>query len=209
MKALSYTEGRSLIKDGDVLLFRGKGWISRIIGGITGSPYTHVGLANWVNNVHLECIHIREFKGGVASNLSILAKNFDCQIDVYRAIPHFTEMTFNMETKEVIITRKDFDGSKVADTFRGLLGQPYNYRYIWNIFKYNMMGLRIFYNKNKTMENGEETLVPYHICSSGVAHAFSKNGYDLVYNRGDAYNNPGDLARSPRLNYLFTLCEPE
>ncbi len=41
---VSYTESRGLFRDGDVLLFRGRGPMSMAIRALTASPYSHVGL---------------------------------------------------------------------------------------------------------------------------------------------------------------------
>ena len=206
MKTLSFAQARPLINESDVLLFRGKGLISRCIKHFTDSHYTHIGLASWVNGAGnsdsiLEIVELKEFKGGRSTNLERMVKKYDARIDVLRPIPYFVSLKFNPETCEVELERKDFDGKLVTREMRRHSGRSYGY---WTIFKILWNKLTGCSRTKMTQDNTDEPKIL--VCSSAVAYCFSKYGYDLVPNKGDGYNSPGDISRSTRLNYLFTLC---
>jgi hypothetical protein len=208
MIELAFEEAKPLLKSADVLLFRNKGLISRFIKSATSSIYSHIGLVDITKDENdkpiYELIEVRQWVGGRAIRLeNEIQKREDCSIDVYRSIPHFLKLEFDQDTKEILEIRKDFDNQAVTKTFRTLLGCVYGWRRIWWIWKYKMAGLRLFTNKEKLME--DESTPFYPICSSAVSYAYSHNGYDLIYNKGDGYTSPGDLARSTRLCYLFTI----
>ena len=44
---LDYATARRLIRDGDILFFRGRGFVSSAIMAQTGSQFSHVELAQW------------------------------------------------------------------------------------------------------------------------------------------------------------------
>jgi len=50
MIQLSYQDIRHKIVDGDLFLFRGKGWFSKLIQSWTKSPYSHVEIAVWLEH---------------------------------------------------------------------------------------------------------------------------------------------------------------
>ena len=56
------------IRDGDLLLFRGRGAIARLIGVAGRSDYTHAARAVWWGN-DLFCCEVRELRGGRAVTL--------------------------------------------------------------------------------------------------------------------------------------------
>lgn len=211
MTELTFIEAKPLLRSADVILFKNKGIASRFIRGATSSVYSHVGIVDIVNgngsNPIYELLEVKEWIGGRAICLknAVEERKQDCSLDVYRSIPHFLKLHFDEKTHQVVPIRTDFDGKKVTRTFRTLLGCVYGWRRIWWIWKYKMAGLRLFTNKDKLME--DESTPFYPICSSAVSYSYSSNDYDLIYNKGDGYTSPGDLARSTRLNYLFTICK--
>ena len=69
---LNYCTARELLREGDVLLFRGRGIIGNIIKRAGEGRYSHVGVASvHPNNGGFiwECIEFREFHGGRIVNL--------------------------------------------------------------------------------------------------------------------------------------------
>src|SRR5512139_2424038 len=50
MPSVDYGQSRSQIRNGDVLLYRGRSWESRVVRWATGSRYSHAGIAAWWNN---------------------------------------------------------------------------------------------------------------------------------------------------------------
>ncbi len=219
---LTYQKAKPLINEADVLLFRGKGWVSFFIQKAAESPYSHVGVASWVNGRHntkdgiLDCVEFREGKGGRAVNLEIQVNNLPGQIDVYRPIPSVTQWKFcpnpNFIVKQqaevgqepFILLRNNLDAKQVTDTMRRMTGLPYGWKRIWWLAKHKMVGFRLFTDVNSLMCDTLEDVV-YPVCSTTVAYAFNKAGFDLIHNKCDQWTEPGDIARSARLSYLFTL----
>lgn len=206
---LPYSEIKAYINEGDVLLFRGKGFISSIIGSQTDTDYSHIAVASWSNgdantiDGMLECVEFREGKGGRTTNLEVQVEQNPNQIDVYRAVPNFSTLTFVESTKEVLLSQKDFNGRAVTRIMRKMTGLPYGWRRIWWMAKKKLIFLRLF--SKRDLMSDKLTDIVYPVCSTAVAYAFNTNGFDLINNRSDEWCEPGDISKSSRLNYLFTL----
>lgn len=206
---LPYREAKTHIMEGDVLLFRGKSWVSKIISSQTDTTYSHVGIASWVNGSantdegQLECVEFREWKGGRAVNLEVAVQQYPECIDVYRPIPVFGKIVFDKETKEVKYLTKEFNGKAVTRTMRRMTGLPYGWKRIWWMTKKKLLFFR-FFSKGSLMNDKLRDIV-YPVCSTSVAYAFNYNDFDLLSNKADEWMEPGHIALSPRLNYLFTL----
>ncbi len=125
---LPYKDIKAKINEGDVLLFRGRGWISTIIGSQTDTTYSHVAIASWSNGDAntddgiLECVEFREGYGGRAVSLENEVTRLPNQIDVYRPIPCFAKLIFNPATKEADFVKKDFNGRAVTRIMRKMTG---------------------------------------------------------------------------------------
>lgn len=209
---IPYKQIRNQINEGDVLLFRGSGKISKIISAPSETTYSHVGLSSWINGYSntdkgiLECVEFREGKGGRAVNLSQYVKLRPNEIDVYRPSSRIEKITFNDKTQETQSEWIKFDGKQVTRTMRKMTGLPYGWKRIWWMAKHKLLIFRIFVDKESLM-NDELNAVVYPVCSTATAHSFNTTGYDLVHNRSDEATEPGDIAKSTILNYLFTLGE--
>jgi len=203
---LSYKDAEPLIREGDVLLFRGRSWISFFIGRAGETAYSHVGLASWVRNGQdiLECIEFREGGGGRSSNLERQVQKYPSIIDVYRPIPRWSHWEFDSKNQNAVLIHRSFDGRAVTHTMRHLTGLPYGWRRLWWIAKHKLAGLRLLFSTKHLMHD-EVGDVIYPVCSTAVAYSFNANGYDLIHNRGDSWTEPGQIAESTRLSYLFTL----
>lgn len=107
---VKYASCREAVKDGDVLLFVGKGIISRLIRWISGR-YSHSGIAAWWGTrlMVLEAIAT----GVVAVPLSRCVQGYPV-VDLY---------TTDME----------LDRDRVVDMAREELGKSYAY---WGLFRY-------------------------------------------------------------------------
>ena len=215
-KFVSYPEARTLIHEGDVLLFRGRGLVSWWIKKAGEGRHTHVGLASW----HRERLELVEFKegnplgillGGSGTGeghvvaLSREVTKHSGRIDVFRPSAKFSKMKFNEVTKEVETEVIDFNDVAVTDALRTMTGQPYGWKTIWGFAKYNLFGLRLIYNTSRKVldDNWVDQNLP--VCSTSVAQVFRQCYIDLVPNKSDSATEPSDLARSSVLNYLFTL----
>jgi len=197
---MEYEQARNLIKEADVLLFRGRGLVARFIGRAGEGVHTHVAVASWHGN-SLECVEFREWKGGRTVNLSIQVEKNNGYIDVYRPLSsiHYPVLVGN----EIIYSLANLDPYKITNCMRDMTGLPYGWKRIWLIAKHKMPFVRFFYDIGSVTKDLGEILYP--ICSTAVAHCFSKNYYDLVKNRADQWTEPADISRSSILSYLFTL----
>ena len=199
---LPYDKAKLHIEEGDVLLFKGKGWFSRIfMRAASESTYTHVGVASLHNGI-VEVVEFKEKHGGRTTNLENQFDEYD-EIDIYRAVPFFSKYGF-CEEHGVDLQRIGFDGKLVTDCMRKMTGLPYGWRRILWIALHKLPILRLFYNKEKIM-NDELKDAIYPECSSSLSHCFNKHGYDIIPNKGDGWTEPADFARSGRLSYLFTM----
>lgn len=217
-----YEDIKKYINEGDVLLYRGQGLVSKLIGSSTETPYSHIGIASWVNGNSntkdgiLECVEFREGSllagmfglsgsgGGRSVNLHQEVKKFPGRIDVYRPDPIFFNYDFDEELKEFILSEKAFDGKKVSVIMRKMTGLPYGWKRIWWMFRHKLLSYKLFGNTDKLVCDRLDDII-YPVCSTAVAYAFNSNGYDLVNNRSDEWTEPGDIAKSTQLNYLGTL----
>ncbi len=207
---IPYKEIRNHINEGDVLLFRGSSKISRFISAPSETTYSHVGVASWINGDSntdegiLECVEFREGKGGRAVNLSQEVKRQPNTIDVYRPSSRFEKITFDNTRKATKSEWIKFNGKLVTKTMRKMTGLPYGWRRIWWMAKHKLFILRLFNNASSLMHD-ELNEVIYPVCSTALAHSFNTARYDLLRNRSDEATEPGDIAKSTHLNYLFTL----
>jgi hypothetical protein len=74
---LHYGGIRGKIRDGDILLFRGKSWISRL----TGSPYSHAAIVAWWSDrlMVLEAVG----KGIVVSRMSVVVNQYSGKVELW------------------------------------------------------------------------------------------------------------------------------
>jgi hypothetical protein len=215
-----YQNVKHLIREGDVLLFKGKGWFSGAVRAWGQSTYTHVGVASWAYKPNdpdgiLEVVEFREGSilagilglsgSGEGRAVSLLRQvnKYKDSIDVYRPVSVFSQSSYDPVQKTVLSFEIPFDGIKVTSTIRYLTGLPYGWKRVWWIIK-SKFAFGLFTDYSKNMADDAVDII-YPVCSSVVAYAFNSNGYDLIMNRSDEWTTPGDIAGSPRLSYLFTL----
>lgn len=206
---IKYEDARSLIQEADVLLFRNKGFFPYWIKQATESPYTHVALASWLHDekgvpIHLECVEFREWKGGRVVNLSTVVKSSNKRIDVYRAPNYIPIIKFDDEKNEIVRGLIRLNKLDITQCMRQLTGLPYGWRRIFWLATFHLGILRLIPSAKAYCDALENDVV-YPVCSTTVAHCYQKHFVDLTHNRCNARMEPSDVARSPILNYLFTL----
>lgn len=177
------------IASGDLLLFRGVGLISRVIGVASRSPYTHAAKAiRWGGM--LFCCEVRELKGGRAVTLESQVRSHPGQIDVF-AVNAMDDPLYAR--------------SAANDYMKKFCGSHYGY---WNLLKTAALHtpvLRFLCREDYDLENGDVPDAPPY-CSQAVALADRYGGgVDPVPNLPDRLTEPGDLARSTFYRYKFTL----
>lgn len=199
---LTYDAAKNYLNDADIILFRGKGVISKAIRVFSGGMYTHVGIVSYSTNM-LELLEFREFKGARAINLEREIKKHSGQMDVFRCIDKITRTNYSIYENRIVHKTSELNKMGVIKCMRQLLGANYDYGTIWSIFKRQIPIIRWLYNGNG--ENEDVKNKSSKVCSTSVAHCFSSVDFDLVPNKSNYLITPTDISRSSFLSYLFTL----
>lgn len=207
---VKYSDALPLIEEGDVLLFRGKGFISWLIKWAGKGKYSHVAMASWRGRPHkssLELCEIREFRGGRIVDLKRQVKQHSGQIDVYR-LSSKVETIKLVEDEGKISVRSEWselNGCAITTTMREISGIPYGWRRIWKMARYQMPFIRWFFKPD--FEDKASNGHLYLVCSTAVASAIRQNYVDIMPNISDMEMQPSDLSRCRDLHYLFTLVD--
>jgi len=175
-----YEDVRNQIKDGDVLMYRGKSWESRIIMLVTRSKFSHAGIAVWWNQrlMVMEAIG----KGVVVRPLSLSVQKYYGDVELYTAAEEIP----------------DVDRLKMITLAQQELGKEYA------TWKATLLGLKILFQRNKEKRDSlrrERQL----FCSYYVAHSYNAIGRDLKKGISDRFMTPGDIAESPLLRRVAVL----
>lgn len=202
-KIISWSKAKPLIKESDVLLFRGHGLVSWLIQRAGGGVYSHVGIAS-VHGETLECVEFREFKGGRTVNLETQLSD-EGHIDVFRPIPKITQFRVEERAGNIIIkeVEKVFKPYCCSLFMRNLTGLPYGWKRIWLMARHKIPFLRCLVPINQ--EDAFYMSEIYPVCSTAIAETFERCYVDLVPCKPNVLIEPSDLARSPVLQYLFTI----
>jgi hypothetical protein len=206
-KYLHYIDAKPLINNADILLYTGNSIDGGIIRLFEDGLYAHVGMAAWIGdktdkNSILEIIQFIGSVGGYATSFdSEVLKNNEC-IDIYRASPANSLLYFNENSRKIEQTTIYLDAKSIVSEMRKMEGLPYGYNRVWWLIKHKLFWM---FMKPDSVSDDNDMSNVYPICSTAIAHCYSKNGYDLVKNKADEWTEPVDIARSPLLNYLFTI----
>lgn len=175
-----YYAFRDKIKDGDILLYKGKGLLSKAIRLLTKSEYSHAGIAVWWNYrlMVLEAVG----KGVV---LTPMSKN----LEHYKGSVHwFTSIKHIPQTKRL----------KMVDFAQQELGKEYSK---WSLI---VLGYILIFGKDRNKKDKFKRANSL-ICSHYVAQIYNHGGIDLTKNVSDAFTLPEDIAKSNKLIHKFTL----
>jgi len=201
---MPYEEALKHIKEGDVLLFRGRGIISWLIKRYSSGVHSHAGVAHWDGET-LECIEFREFKGGRAVSLKSQIESHPDNIDVFRALENiqYDEFVKAGRMGSMGIKYLTFDESVAKSVTRTMLeitGLDYGWKNFWRLARHYLPFYRLA-PQNMKDEDPNDVFV----CSTAVAYAYRKNYMDPVPYLADSATTPADLARSPLFQYQFTI----
>ncbi|MGA9116166.1 MAG: YiiX/YebB-like N1pC/P60 family cysteine hydrolase [Bacteroidota bacterium] len=169
-----YEDVRPRIRDGDILLYRGRSRTSRLIRHLTRSPYSHAGLAVWWNRrlMVMEAIG----RGVIVTPLSSSISAYDGRVELFS-----TREGIPSPLRERIVLRaQDELGKEYA-----LLGAL-------------LIGLRALLGMPPGPGDRARRERAF-FCSQYVAHAYNAAGLDLLPRAGDRFAAPGDIACSPLL----------
>jgi hypothetical protein len=207
MILVPYHEAEQYIKEGDVLLFRGRGLSSWLIKRYGSGVHSHAGMAHWDSD-NLECIEFREFKGGRTVSLKSQVETHPDNIDIFRPARQIHSMNFsgwpaNMEAydrEEQIDIFNEHTAKEVTDVMIELTGLPYGWENIWKLAKHYIPFARLAKQNIK-----DDDPMNVFVCSTAVAYAFRKAYVDPVPYLADSAVMPADLARSALFKYQFTI----
>lgn len=171
---VEYDQDRSHIKNGDVLMYRGRSLASRIIRFVTRSRYSHAGLAVWWNNrlMVMEAVG----RGVIVTPLS-------ANIVAYRG-----DVEWFSSAGEI----PDAQRIAMVEFAQQELGKEYALR------KAILLGLRRLFQtdiEKRDRLKREGTL----FCSHYIAEIYNAVGRDLKKGVSDRFMSPGDIASSPLL----------
>lgn len=184
--------------DGDLLLWRRQGAIGRIISGPGRTIYSHAGMVAWWDDCPM-VLDLREWHGGRATTLVSAVRQSPGVIDHYAAQPSVHGSTLPACTKRKL----------AVSEMRKKAGRPYNYA---GVLLVGLLRLRFAQfvmqrlpdEKRIDLADDRFPSLP-EFCSQAVASAWRFVDEDPVPNLGDAFTEPGDLARSRLFNYRCTL----
>jgi hypothetical protein len=176
------------IRDGDLLLFRGKGTVARVIGVAGRSDYTHAARAVWWGN-DLFCCEVRELKGGRAVTLESQVRKFPSAIDVFEVNPSGRW--------------REYDRRGSVRYIRRLAGCDYGYR---GVLRAALRHVPLWRFLVRPDSDDQRVADEPPFCSQACTMADRIGGnVDPVPHLADRLTEPADLARSPFYRYRFTL----
>jgi len=201
MNPIKYDQAKELIQEGDILLFRGSGIIGFLIKRYTAGLHSHVALAHKDGDI-LECVEFREFMGGRSVSLKSQVDAAPLSIDVFRPVKSISYEELDEDGNFKLIEKnytKETASAMTEDIIRWT-GQPYGWKNIWKMFLRFIPGARLF-----QQNINDDEVAKAKVCSTAVTVALRRNYMDPVPYLADARVSPADLARSPLLQYLFTI----
>jgi hypothetical protein len=184
------TDVAAEIRDGDLLLFRGRGLIARLIGTAGRSDYTHAARAVWWGN-DLFCCEVRELRGGRAVTLESQVRRFPGAIDVFEANPSNRWREYNRRGAVRFLRR--LAGCDYG--YLGVLQAALRHAPLWR-----------FLVRPDSDDKRVTDQPPFCSQASTMADRLG-GGVDPVPHLADRLTEPADLARSPFFRYRFTLGE--
>ena len=175
-----YGDARLQIKNGDVLMYRGRSLQSRLICLLTRSRYSHAGLAVWWNDrlVVMEAVG----RGVMVTPLSSNVRHYDGRVEWYTSREDIPE-----SERILLVAFAQRELGKEYATWRALL-----------------LGLRILFNR-RVEERDKLRREQKLFCSYYVAQAYNAINRDLKRGFSDRFMSPGDIAGSPMLRRVAIL----
>lgn len=173
-KRLRYEDVRLQIRNGDVLMFKGRYFSSSAIKWLSGSTYSHAGIAVWWNK---RLMIMEAMKRGVRIlPLSRKISSYLGEVEWFSCIQEIPE---GDRLKMVIFAQEEL-GKKYAR------------------WKTIVFGWKLLFKRDLS-ERDELRRESKLYCSQYVAQVYNSVGLDLRKDRADRFMSPDDIAHSPLL----------
>lgn len=173
-----YSQVRSKIEDGDIILFRGNAELSHVISDISQSAYSHAGLVlSWYGRRMLLSAEMPKVQ---AIPLGIVVAKYNGRIDWYKLAPE---------------ARAKIDLQRLAVEALVNIGIEYGTGKLFELASHFMLG---------TEANDDESNPHTLVCSQYVSRCYRLAGLDLSL-KSDLATVPGEIAVSPYVCYQATL----
>jgi hypothetical protein len=180
-RPVDYSAIRTTIQNGDIVMFRGKSWMSRAIRWVTSSPYSHAGVVAWWHG-HLIVIEAVS-KGISATRLSVVVHEYDGNCELWT-------------------TDNQLERDAVTAAARNLLGRRYS---MWTL----VVNLRRMVLGKRAGDDVDPRAWPEKfVCSEFVSRVWREGGLDLKPDTSDRFTRPSDIVRSSSLRRIGDLCRP-
>ena len=181
-----YCEVRGQINDADIALFR-PGWkpSSNMIAYFSHkrSPYCHAAMVAWWHQ-RLFLLHTVQWRGGEGLALSQQVRDYPGHWDIYR-----------------VKKNRKFNSQAAVNAAIDTVGKDYGWYALARAGITHLPFIRGWFPPRK--EDEENGNLEY--CSSAVDSWVRKGGIDLCPNLAGKFTEPGDIANSDSLKYMFTL----
>ncbi len=178
--AVEYEVGRPQIKDGDVLMYRGRSLESRIVQWATRSKYSHAGLAVWWNGrlMVMEAVG----RGVIVTPLSKNVLSYPGYVEWFTSVEQIP----------------DDQRRRMVEFAQQELGKEYA---LWRAL---LLGFRLLFQHDVDTRDRLRREVRL-FCSHYVAATYNAVGKDLKKGVSDRFMSPGDVASSPMLKRIGAL----
>lgn len=182
-KPLLYSQVRDAIQDGDIILFRGERKLSRVIRHVARSAYSHVGLVlTWYSRRILLSAEMPKIQ---ALPLGLAVAGYRGRVDWYRLQPE---------------ARARLDRERLALEALVNLGIEYGVTTLGKLAAQYTLGL----HSDESEASEQDEVAHSLVCSQFVSRCFRVAGLDLS-GKSDLETDPGEIARSPLLEFAGTL----
>ena len=180
-----YDEVRSDIRTGDLIFFRGRGPLSRLIRKLSLSVYSHVGILAWWSG------HLIVFQSRLPVGVEVLparrvVTRYDGQVDWWSVRPEHAG---------------GLDRDRLLSIAVAELGKRYSFSGLFGA-GWRLLGGRIAGRRDSV------ALPESYFCSQFISACYRQAGLDLAPEEGDACTSPGSIARAGRVEMRAVLRRP-
>lgn len=184
-KPLLYSQVRDQIQDGDVILFQGERQLSTLIRQFSHAAYSHAGLVlTWYGRRILVSAELPKTQ---ALPLGLSVVGYPGRVDWYRLRP---------------ASRAALNVERLALEALVNLGVEYGASTLFKLAGHFTLGLPT--HKSGDAGSDESQAMRSLICSQYVSRCLRAGGVDLS-GQADIDTDPGEIARSPQLEFVGTL----